>query len=104
MSRLLFVVSVVNALELKDHLNKQAKTLSAGLKRKVRTCLHALPHEPGLNTLHQTSTVKTSFQLLGVAAHFQVNVKFITSVPGSGVQVPVQHLSPSPSEILSIHK
>lgn len=31
------VVSVVNALELKDHLNKQAKTLSAGLKRKVRT-------------------------------------------------------------------
>lgn len=32
------VVSVVNALELKDHLNKQAKTLSAGLKRKVRTC------------------------------------------------------------------
>ncbi|KAM7370351.1 hypothetical protein PAMP_009906 [Pampus punctatissimus] len=27
---------VVNALELKDHLNKQAKTLSAGLKRKVR--------------------------------------------------------------------
>lgn len=31
------VVSVVNALELKDHLNKQSKTLSAGLKRKVRT-------------------------------------------------------------------
>lgn len=31
------VVSVVNALELKDHVNKQAKTLSAGLKRKVRT-------------------------------------------------------------------
>lgn len=31
------VVSVVNALELKDHLDKQAKTLSAGLKRKVRT-------------------------------------------------------------------
>lgn len=29
-------VSVVNALELKEHLNKQAKTLSAGLKRKVR--------------------------------------------------------------------
>uniref|UniRef100_A0A8C2X7A7 ABC transporter domain-containing protein n=1 Tax=Cyclopterus lumpus TaxID=8103 RepID=A0A8C2X7A7_CYCLU len=29
------VVSVVNALELKDHLNKQAKTLSAGLKRKL---------------------------------------------------------------------
>uniref|UniRef100_A0A671XXL8 ATP binding cassette subfamily A member 5 n=1 Tax=Sparus aurata TaxID=8175 RepID=A0A671XXL8_SPAAU len=26
---------VVNALELKDHLNKQAKTLSAGLKRKL---------------------------------------------------------------------
>ncbi|TKS89355.1 ATP-binding cassette sub-family A member 5 [Collichthys lucidus] len=26
---------VVNALELKDHLNKQAKTLSAGLKRKI---------------------------------------------------------------------
>jgi len=34
---LLVVVRVVNALELKDHLNKQAKTLSAGLKRKVRT-------------------------------------------------------------------
>lgn len=34
------VVSVVNALELKDHLNKQAKTLSAGLKRKVRTNKH----------------------------------------------------------------
>lgn len=30
-----FCVSVVNALELKDHLNKQAKSLSAGLKRKV---------------------------------------------------------------------
>lgn len=29
------VVSVVNALELKEHMNKQAKTLSAGLKRKV---------------------------------------------------------------------
>ncbi|XP_037610037.1 ATP-binding cassette sub-family A member 5 isoform X1 [Sebastes umbrosus] len=26
---------VVNALELKDHLNKQAKTLSAGIKRKL---------------------------------------------------------------------
>uniref|UniRef100_A0A673CDZ7 ATP-binding cassette sub-family A member 5-like n=1 Tax=Sphaeramia orbicularis TaxID=375764 RepID=A0A673CDZ7_9TELE len=29
------VVRVVNALELKEHLNKQAKTLSAGLKRKL---------------------------------------------------------------------
>lgn len=29
-------LSLVNALELKDHVNKQAKTLSAGLKRKVR--------------------------------------------------------------------
>lgn len=29
-------VSVVSALELKDHLDKQAKTLSAGVKRKVR--------------------------------------------------------------------
>lgn len=29
-------ISLVNALELKDHVNKQAKTLSAGLKRKVR--------------------------------------------------------------------
>lgn len=42
MLQLLFVVcfvSVVNALELKEHLNKQAKTLSAGLKRKVRNTL-----------------------------------------------------------------
>lgn len=31
-----FVFRIVNALELKDHLDKQAKTLSAGLKRKVR--------------------------------------------------------------------
>uniref|UniRef100_A0A665WQE6 ATP binding cassette subfamily A member 5 n=1 Tax=Echeneis naucrates TaxID=173247 RepID=A0A665WQE6_ECHNA len=31
----LVVVSVVNALELKEHLNKQAKSLSAGLKRKL---------------------------------------------------------------------
>uniref|UniRef100_A0A3Q0SZ69 Cholesterol transporter ABCA5 n=1 Tax=Amphilophus citrinellus TaxID=61819 RepID=A0A3Q0SZ69_AMPCI len=30
---------VVNALELKDHLNKQAKTLSAGLKRKLSFAL-----------------------------------------------------------------
>lgn len=30
------VVSVVNALELKEHLHKQAKMLSAGLKRKVK--------------------------------------------------------------------
>lgn len=39
MSLLIFwsVVSVVNALELTDHMNKQAKILSAGLKRKVRT-------------------------------------------------------------------
>lgn len=27
--------SVVNALELKDHVYKQAKNLSAGIKRKV---------------------------------------------------------------------
>lgn len=29
------LLSVVNALELKDHLYKQAKNLSAGIKRKV---------------------------------------------------------------------
>uniref|UniRef100_A0A3Q3WA36 Cholesterol transporter ABCA5 n=1 Tax=Mola mola TaxID=94237 RepID=A0A3Q3WA36_MOLML len=29
------ITRVVNALELRDHLNKQAKTLSAGLKRKL---------------------------------------------------------------------
>lgn len=34
----LVLVSVVKALELKEHLKKQAKSLSAGLKRKVRTC------------------------------------------------------------------
>uniref|UniRef100_A0A3Q3GZ83 ATP-binding cassette, sub-family A (ABC1), member 5 n=1 Tax=Labrus bergylta TaxID=56723 RepID=A0A3Q3GZ83_9LABR len=29
------IIKVVNALELKEHLNKQTKTLSAGLKRKL---------------------------------------------------------------------
>lgn len=32
---------VSNALELREHLNKQAKNLSAGLKRKVRAALNA---------------------------------------------------------------
>lgn len=38
----LSVCSVVNALELKEHLNKQVKNLSAGLKRKVRVRLKYL--------------------------------------------------------------
>lgn len=37
-----FVSRIVNALELNDHLDKQAKTLSVGLKRKVRAALKTL--------------------------------------------------------------
>lgn len=36
-----FLFRIVNALELKDHLDKQTKTLSVGLKRKVRAAPRA---------------------------------------------------------------
>lgn len=46
---------VVNALELKDHLNKQAKNLSAGLKRKLCFALSMLGN-PQIVLLDEPST------------------------------------------------
>uniref|UniRef100_A0A667YY91 Cholesterol transporter ABCA5 n=1 Tax=Myripristis murdjan TaxID=586833 RepID=A0A667YY91_9TELE len=46
---------VVNALELKDHLNKQAKSLSAGLKRKLCFALSMIGN-PQIVLLDEPST------------------------------------------------
>lgn len=50
-------ISVVNALELKGHLHKQAKNLSAGIKRKVRQKEGEQERVPlyTLSTLHTPS-------------------------------------------------
>uniref|UniRef100_A0A672M612 Cholesterol transporter ABCA5 n=1 Tax=Sinocyclocheilus grahami TaxID=75366 RepID=A0A672M612_SINGR len=49
------IINVVNALELKDHLYKQAKNLSAGLKRKLCFALSMLGN-PQIVLLDEPST------------------------------------------------
>lgn len=69
------------------------RTEEEGENMLTRSSSRARPKHPPPN-------INSQNKFPSFATHFQVNVKFITSVPGSGVQVPVQHLSPSPSEIL----
>jgi hypothetical protein len=63
-------ISVVNALELKGHLHKQAKNLSAGIKRKVRQNEGEQERVP----LYTLSTLHTTLHITGERETFSLKL------------------------------